>query len=97
MNTNVNLNKCGKNKIKQNLYNKGIDSESISEAISNIDYNTEFENAMYLAKKRYDRIKNDDKRKIYQKLSQHLAYKGFSYDIIKSVLNKLLNFDEYDY
>ncbi|MBQ6632374.1 MAG: RecX family transcriptional regulator, partial [Romboutsia sp.] len=42
-------------------------------------------------------IKNDDKRKIYQKLSQHLAYKGFSYDIIKSVLNKLLNFDEYDY
>ena len=97
VNTNVNLNKCGKNKIKQNLYNKGIDLESISEAISNIDYNTEFENAMYLAKKRYDRIKNDDKRKIYQKLSQHLAYKGFSYDIIKSVLNKLLNFDEYDY
>ena len=97
VNTNVNLNKCGKNKIKQNLYNKGIDLESISEAISNIDYNTEFENAMYLSKKRYDRIKNDDKRKIYQKLSQHLAYKGFSYDIIKSVLNKLLNFDEYDY
>lgn len=97
VNTNINLNKCGKNKIKQNLYNKGIDLESISEAISNIDYNTEFENAMYLAKKRYDRIKNDDKRKIYQKLSQHLAYKGFSYDIIKSVLNKLLNFDEYDY
>lgn len=97
VNTNVNLNKCGKNKIKQNLYNKGIDLESISEAISNIDSDTEFENAMYLAKKRYDRIKNDDKRKIYQKLSQHLAYKGFSYDIIKSVLNKLLNFDEYDY
>ena len=97
VNTNINLNKCGKNKIKQNLYNKGIDLESISEAISNIDYNTEFENAMYLAMKRYDRIKNDDKRKIYQKLSQHLAYKGFSYDIIKSVLNKLLNFDEYDY
>ena len=26
VNTNINLNKCGKNKIKQNLYNKGIDS-----------------------------------------------------------------------
>ena len=97
VNTNINLNKCGKNKIKQNLYNKGIDSKSISEAISNIDSNIEFDNAMHLAKKRYERIKNDDKRKIYQKLSQHLAYKGFSYDIIKSVLNKLLNFDEYDY
>ena len=97
VNTNINLNKCGKNKIKQNLYNKGIDSEDISHAISNIDSNVEFENAMYLAKKRYERIKNEDKRKIYQKLSQHLAYKGFGYDTIKSVLNKILNFDEYEY
>ena len=64
---------------------------------SNIDSNVEFENAMYLAKKRYERIKNEDKRKIYQKLSQHLAYKGFGYDTIKSVLNKILNFDEYEY
>ena len=36
VNTNINLNKCGKNKIKQNLYNKGIDSEDISHAISNL-------------------------------------------------------------
>lgn len=96
INTNLNLNKCGKNRIKQNLYNKGIDSSTINKAISDIDNEAEFENAMYLAKKRYERIKNEDKRKIYQKLSQHLAYKGFNYDIIKRVLNKLLNFDEYD-
>jgi regulatory protein len=97
VNTNVNLNKCGRNKIKQNLYNKGISIESINEAISEIDKDIEFENAMYLAKKRYERVKNEDKRKIYQKISQHLAYKGFDYDIIKRVLNKLLNFDEYDF
>jgi len=97
VNTNVNLNKCGRNKIKQNLYNKGIAIESINEAISEIDKDVEFENAMYLAKKRYERVKNEDKRKIYQKISQHLAYKGFDYDIIKRVLNKLLNFDEYDF
>ena len=93
VNTNLNLNKCGKNRIKQNLYNKGIDSSTINKAINDIDNEAEFENAMYLAKKRYERIKNEDKRKIYQKLSQHLAYKGFNYDIIKRVLNKLLNFD----
>ena len=97
VNTNVNLNKCGRNKIKQNLYNKVICIESINEAISEIDKDVEFENAMYLAKKRYERVKNEDKRKIYQKISQHLAYKGFDYDIIKRVLNKLLNFDEYDF
>jgi len=96
VNTNVNLNRCGKNRIKQNLYNKGIDKQSIDEAISYIDTDVEFENAMYLAKKRYDRVKKEDKRKIYQKISQHLAYKGFSYDIIKRVLDKLLNSNECD-
>lgn len=96
VNTNINLNRCGKNRIKQNLYNKGIDKQSIDEAISDIDTDVEFENAMYLAKKRYNRIKKEDKRKIYQKISQHLAYKGFSYDIIKRVLDKLLNSDECD-
>ncbi|MGX4600901.1 recombination regulator RecX [Faecalimicrobium sp. JNUCC 81] len=97
VNTNINLNRCGRNKIKQNLYNKGIDKQSINEAINDIDENAEFENAMYLAQKRYNRIKNEDKRKIYQKISQHLAYKGFNYDIIKRVLSKLLNTDEYDF
>lgn len=96
VNTNVNLNKCGKNKIRQNLYIKGIDKNSIDDALSEIDDNIEYENAMYLAKKRYNRVKNEDKGKISQKISQHLAYKGFNYDIIKRVLNKLLNFDEYD-
>ncbi len=96
VNTNVNLNRCGKNRIKQNLYNKGIDKQSIDDAISDIDTDVEFENAMYLAKKRYDRVKKEDKRKIYQKISQHLAYKGFSYDIIKRVLDKLLNSNECD-
>lgn len=96
VNTNVNLNRCGKNKIKQNLYNKGIDKESIDEAISDIDNDVEFENALYLGQKRYERVKNEDKRKIYQKISQHLSYKGFNYDIIKRVLNKLLNDDEFN-
>lgn len=96
VNTNLNLNKCGKNRIKQNLYNKGLDESAINEAMSDIDSDAEFDNVMYLAKKRYERVKNEDKRKVYQKLSQHLAYKGFNYDIIKRVLNKLLNYDEYD-
>ena len=95
INTNLNLNKCGKNRIKQNLYNKGLDASSIIEAMSEIDSDIEFENAMHLAKKRYERVKNEDSRKIYQKLSQHLAYKGFDYDIIKRVLNKLLSNNDY--
>lgn len=89
VNTNVNLNKYGKNKIKQNLYNKGIKKSDIDEAISEIDYDAEFENALYLAQKRYNRVKNEDPKKAYAKIANHLAYKGFNYDIIKSVLNKI--------
>ena len=51
VNTNVNLNKYGKNKIKQNLYNKGIDKNIIENAIDEIDIDKEFENALYLGKK----------------------------------------------
>lgn len=96
VNTNVNLNKCGKNKIKQNLYNKGIEKSAIDEAISEIDYDAEFENALYLAQKRYDRVKNEDPKKAYAKIANHLAYKGFNYDIIKSVLNKIFKNDYND-
>ena len=97
VNTNVNLNKYGKNKIKQNLYNKGIEKSAIDEAMLEIDEEAEFENALYLAQKRYERVKNEDYKKAYAKVSNHLAYKGFSYDIIKSVLNKIFkdNFNDY--
>ena len=96
VNTNVNLNKYGKNKIKQNLYNKGIEKSAIDEAISNIDQDAEYENALYLAEKRYARVKNEDPKKAYSKIANHLAYKGFNYDIIKRVLNKVLKSDYYD-
>ena len=85
-----------KNTLNLNLYNKGIDKNIIETAIDDIDTDKEFENALYLGKKRYERLKNEDPRKAYQKIGNHLAYKGFNYDIIKKVLNKLFNdVDEY--
>ncbi len=96
VNTNINLNKYGKNKIKQNLYNKGIDKSIIEQTIDEIDSDKEFENALYLGKKRFNRLKNEDSKKAYQKIGNHLAYKGFNYDIIKKVLNRLFkDIDEY--
>ena len=97
VNDNVNIGKFGPNRIKQNLYRKGIDQSIIDEAVSSIDRYEEYENAKYLAEKRMKRLKCEDKRKDYQKVYQHLAYKGFSYDIINRVLKELFNFDEYSY
>ncbi|MDR0880684.1 MAG: recombination regulator RecX [Clostridioides sp.] len=96
---NSSVNKWGKNKIKQNLYSKGLSKENIADAMSTIDEDTEYQNALYAAKKKYNLIKDrdDDKRKIYQKLYQHLAYKGFNYEVTKRVINEVLNFSEFDY
>ncbi|MBQ8997102.1 MAG: recombination regulator RecX [Clostridium sp.] len=89
-NDNLHLSRFGRNKIKQNLYRKGICKEDIENTIEEIDSDVEFENALYLGKKRYDKLKGQDNNVKYQKISQHLAYKGFNYDIIKRVLNELL-------
>lgn len=87
--------RVGKNRIKQNLYTKGIKREYIESAISDIDSDVELENAIYLAKKRLPRIKDKDINKVKNKLYQHLSYKGFSYDIIKSAIREVLEEDSY--
>lgn len=92
-NDNSNISRFGKNKIRQNLYRKGISKDDIDEAVEEIDSNEQYENALYLARKRYKNLKGEDNRKVYQKLTQHLSYKGFSYDIIKSVIQEVINED----
>lgn len=89
-NDNLHLSRFGRNKIKQNLYKKGISKEDIEDTISEIDTDEEYENALYLGKKRLEKLKNEDNRVKYQKLTQHLSYKGFSYDIIKRVIDEIL-------
>ncbi|CAH2214176.1 recombination regulator RecX [Tepidibacter aestuarii] len=92
----VNINKYGKNKIKQTLYSKGIDSSTINNALeSEIDDDKEFKNALYLGNKKYEKIKNEDKNKVYRKLSSHLTYKGFDYDTVRKVVNKIMNTEFY--
>ncbi|MFI3209703.1 MAG: recombination regulator RecX [Peptostreptococcaceae bacterium] len=87
INTNINFNKYGKNKIKQNLYKKGIENLSNLE----IDEDKELENAVFLANKKYDKVKNLDKNKIKQKLYQHLTYRGFDFEITKQAINSVLS------
>lgn len=90
-NDNSNLSRFGPNKIKQNLYKKGIGKDDIEEVLETISTDEQLDNAIYLAQKKYDRIKGEDKRKIYQKLNQHLLYKGFSYDIVKKAITEVLD------
>lgn len=81
--------KYGINKIKAKLYAKGVDKEIISKEIIKIDNNLEIENALSLAQKKLNSIKDTDQYKIKAKLSNHLIAKGYSYDTVKAVFSKL--------
>lgn len=97
VNDSVLLTKMGKNKIKNKLYAKGIDKDTINETINSlIDDEQQLEAALSLASKKYPNIKEQDTRKKNQKLISFLQYRGFSFNIIKQVLDKLNNdfFDE---
>ena len=85
-----NFKKAGKNLLKQELFKKGIDKELITELIEeSFDYDEEYDRAYKLAKKKYNSIRNEDKNSIYRKISSLLARKGYSFDIINSILKEL--------
>ena len=97
VNDSISFTKMGKNKIKNKLYAKGIDKDTINETLNSlVDDEQQFEAAFSLASKKYPNIKEQDKRKKNQKLVSFLQYRGFSFDIIKKVIDKLNNdfFDE---
>ena len=62
VNNSMKFKRVGKNRIKQDLYIKGIDSAMIDKTLSDINQDEELENAIYLAEKRLAKIKSDDKK-----------------------------------
>lgn len=78
--------KLGKNAIKQKLLMKGIDSETISEALSEVDSDMEAEAALDIAKKSLSKTRNLPKEKRVQRTLGMLARKGYSsYDAFKAI------------
>lgn len=86
----MNNNKYGKKRIIFELTKRKISEDIINKAISEIEDEKIYENAVYLAKKKLRSIKDKERNKIYQKLSQYLAYKGYDYEIIRKVVNAVM-------
>ncbi|WP_427339384.1 regulatory protein RecX [Caloranaerobacter sp. DY30410] len=86
----INSNKYGKKRIIFELTKRKISEDIINKVISEIEDEKIYENAVYLAKKKLRSIKDKEKDKIYQKLSQHLAYKGYDYEVIRKVVNTVM-------
>jgi regulatory protein len=80
-------------RIKTELLKRGIDSKLIDEMLNGQPNDLDFNNAIVLAKKKYEVLqkRNLETKEIRNKLSALLFSKGFDYDLIKEVCEKLLN------
>jgi regulatory protein len=88
----------GKNKIKYTLIGRGISEDIIVEKLGLIDIDKEEQVATSLAEKKYIILvkSENDSKKIYKKLGDYLIRKGYKFQLIKTVLNKILKDTSYD-
>lgn len=90
VNTRINGSKYGKRRIVQELYEKGIDRETTDNKLNEISDEEEFERAYELAMKKMKSIKDEDTLKKSSKLSNFLIYRGFDYETVKKVVERIL-------
>lgn len=90
----------GTNKIKALLYRKGIPEDIVKSSLCLIDEKMEEETALNLACKKYNILvrTESDNKKLYKKIGDYLMRRGYSYDVCKRVLKKVLEeWDNQDY
>jgi len=95
INNKINISKDGKRKIKEALYNKGIDKQTVDEKLQEITDDDEIERAYLLGVKKLRTIKEEDIYRKRMKLSNYLISKGFEYSTVKKAISKL--FDKNDF
>ncbi len=91
--------KWSKSRLKSELVKRGIASEIISEVLrETFDNNREIESAEELVQKKFRQLvkKEEDKRKLFQKLLMYLQSKGYEYDLASEVVRKVLKVEDED-
>ena len=83
--------KWGKQKVIQNLMQKGIDRKTVEEIINqNEDFLDNEDRILSLAQKKYNSFKKEDNEyKKKDKVSKYLLSRGYSWEEISSVWDKL--------
>ncbi|MBC7526844.1 MAG: regulatory protein RecX [Chthonomonadaceae bacterium] len=89
----------GKTRLAQEMRGKGLDKETISDALGEIAPEAETQRAKDVAQSRWDKIHRDglDSATVYaekQKLSQFLLRRGFSYPIVRQVIAEVTQNNE---
>ena len=86
-------------RIKAELFKRGIATKLIEEILSAQSKDSESDNAMKLASKKYEVLlkRNLEPKELRTKLSTYLFSKGFDYDLIREVCVKLIQNDLEEY
>lgn len=86
------LKKFGKNRVKLELSKKGIASDIICEILENFDLEIEDILTPLVSKK----LAGDFQKKSIDRCIRYFLYKGYSYDEIKTSIDKIKTEEEYD-
>jgi len=86
-------------KIKSELLKRGIDSKLIDKMLNGKTVESDFENAMKLANKKYEVLlkRNLEPKELRNKLSAYLFSKGFEYELIKEACDRLIKANDEEF
>lgn len=84
----IRLNNYGPQKIRYELYKKGIDKDIVDRVLDLDD--SEYERALEAGEKKLYSYRNDKPQDQYRKLSAFLQRRGFSYSCVKDVVKELV-------
>jgi regulatory protein len=87
----------GRNKLKSELFRKGLHSEVIDEILNEEEFSSYKENALALAEKKLKILskRNYDNRQLTSRLYSFLYSKGYDYDTIKEIISRLIEEDNF--
>jgi regulatory protein len=85
------VNGWGKRKIIQGLKQHKISENCIKIGLEEIPYEDYYNKLLKHAEKKYTSLKDEDAYIIRGKLSQHLTMKGYEGELIKEVIDELIN------
>jgi len=79
-------------RIKSELFKRGVASKLIDETLKDRPKEDDFENALKLAKKKYEVLlkRNLEPKELRNKLSTYLFSKGFDYELLNEIVSELM-------
>lgn len=87
--TMANVNRKGPRNIEQDLKQKGVSENNILDALEEYPEEQQIENAIYLAEKKWAKMKKNSSFESIQKVKQYLVNKGYSFEFADQAIEAI--------